>query len=168
MKELFVLRHGKAAYLDPQLDDFDRPLTLSGRQTLTILSEKLKDLQICPELVMCSPARRTRETLEGVIKTLPSFVKVIYEDDFYLASSQLILNKVSSLDDKFRSILLIGHNPGLEQMLVHLAQEDLLLRHVTPLSAGCFVQLECQIERWGQLKTHSAHIKNYFLPNEPQ
>jgi phosphohistidine phosphatase len=168
MKELFVLRHGKAAYLDPQLDDFDRPLTLIGRQTVTILSEKIKDSKICPELVICSPARRTRETLDGLIKALPSFVKIVYEDEIYLASPQFILNKLNSLDDKFRSVLLVGHNPGLEQTLVQLAKDDPLLKHVTPLPTACFIQLDLMIERWGNLKNQCAHIKNYFLPNEPQ
>ncbi|OJV47073.1 MAG: hypothetical protein BGO28_01330 [Alphaproteobacteria bacterium 43-37] len=167
MKELLVLRHGKAAYLDPQFDDFDRPLTLLGRQTVTILSEKFNDSQISPDLVICSPARRTRETLEGLLKALPSFVKVIYDDDFYMASPQLILSKVSCLDDKFSSVLVVGHNPGLEQVLVQLTHDDPLLRHVTPLAPACLVQLELKIGQWNQLKSHCAHIKNYFLPDEP-
>ena len=63
---------------------------------------------------------------------------------------------------------MIGHNPGLEQALVHLAQDDPQLRHVTPLSAACFIHLELEIDHWVDLKNHCAHIKNYLLPNELQ
>lgn len=116
-RRLFVLRHAKSSWSDPDLDDKDRPLAPRGRQAAELLAEHVRANGIRPGQVLVSPAKRTLETLEGVAP--PG--EVIVEPELYGASTKDLLERLRSVPDEIGSVMVIGHNPAMQALVLELA-----------------------------------------------
>ena len=117
-KRLYVLRHAKSSWDDPGLDDHERPLAPRGRRACAGMAEHIRTAGIAPDLVLCSTARRTRETLEGVDP--PG--KRLIEAELYSASTQDLVDRLHRLSDDVSSAMLIGHNPSMQMLVLRLAR----------------------------------------------
>jgi phosphohistidine phosphatase len=122
MRELILLRHAHAEAVAPGQTDLDRPLSSEGTAEAEAAGRWLQAQKLVPDRVLCSPARRTRETMEAVL-TAVGYVDQRLEDSIYDASS----GTLAALADAHREVdrlLLIGHNPGLERLaaLMHSGQ----------------------------------------------
>jgi phosphohistidine phosphatase len=114
-RTLVILRHAKAA--NPQESaDIDRPLTSRGHADAAAAGVWLSHQPYAPDLVLCSPARRARETWHGVAIALSRAPQVQYDDKIYNASAGDLLQVVSEADPDAGAVLLIGHNPGLSEL----------------------------------------------------
>lgn len=114
MRELILLRHAHAESLAPGHSDLDRPLSAEGSAEAEAAGRWLLDNKLVPDRVLCSPARRTRETLEAVLGVV-GYVDQRLEDGMYEASPGVL----AALADAHRDVerlLLVGHNPGLERL----------------------------------------------------
>ena len=114
MKRLYLLRHAKSSWDDPELADHERPLSARGRRAADAIGNYLREHGIEPELVLCSSAARTRETLERI--GLSGEV----ERELYGASASELLARVRELPPSLGSVLLIGHNPGMHDVALAL------------------------------------------------
>src|SRR3954451_4780007 len=121
MKTLYLLRHAKSSWDHPGLADHDRPLAPRGRQAARLMADHLRAEQIVPALVLCSPARRTQETLEALTAAPGDDVPVRIEEDLYGASEEDLLEHLRALREDLDSAMLIGHNPGIQYLAVNLA-----------------------------------------------
>jgi phosphohistidine phosphatase len=119
-KRLFILRHAKSSWNDPGLDDHERPLAPRGRRAVAVLAEHLKADEIDPELVLCSSSRRTRETLEGI----RAGGKHVIEPELYGASTDELLTRLRQVPDEVASVMVIGHNPAIQALVLRLASES--------------------------------------------
>ena len=118
-KRLFVLRHAKSSWDDPGLDDHERPLAPRGRRAVQVLSEHLQANAIHPTLVLCSTARRARETLEGV----DPGGEISIESDLYAASAEQLIERLHRVPDDVDSVMVIGHNPALQIIVLRLTDD---------------------------------------------
>lgn len=114
-RTLVILRHAKAATVEGVLD-FDRPLTPRGHADAAAAGAWLEQRDYRPDLVLCSSARRTRETWHGVALALSAEPEVRYVEEIYSASTDELLELVTDISDEFETALLIGHNPGFSQL----------------------------------------------------
>src|SRR6476659_3405682 len=121
MHTLYLLRHAKSSWDDPTLSDRDRPLAPRGRRDAKRIAKHLARLGIEPELVLCSPALRTRETLELLGPALGASPTVRLEVELYAASSASLLERIRAVPETITSLMLIGHNPGLHELALVLA-----------------------------------------------
>ena len=119
-RTLFLLRHAKSSWADPGMDDHDRPLNGRGRRAAQDIAGILADMAPPPAIVLCSTARRTRETLDGIRPGLAGDPEVRFERRLYLADADVLAAAVRDLPD-VPAALLIGHNPGLHELACHLA-----------------------------------------------
>ena len=117
MKRLYLLRHAKSSWDDPELADHERPLSARGRRAADAIGNYLREHGIEPELVLCSSAARTRETLARI--GLSGEV----ERELYGASANELLARVRELSPRLESVLLIGHNPGMHDLALALTGE---------------------------------------------
>ncbi|MFL5847895.1 MAG: SixA phosphatase family protein, partial [Solirubrobacteraceae bacterium] len=117
MRRLFLLRHAKSSWKDRELADHDRPLAPRGRRATKLIAEHLRQQSVMPAVVLCSSARRTLETLERISPALGEEVSVHIERELYAASEQSLLERLRGLEDGVESVLVIGHNPGLERLV---------------------------------------------------
>jgi phosphohistidine phosphatase len=121
MKDLLLLRHAKSSWADPGMEDVARPLNKRGRRAAALIARWMVDEELRPALVLCSSARRTRETLDLLHQALGNRVPVHIEPGLYLADAATLLARLRKLPREVPSALLIGHNPGLQDLVVELA-----------------------------------------------
>ena len=117
MKNLFLLRHARAVSSSDGLRDFDRSLSDQGRKQAERVGKHLKEQNIGLDLVLSSTALRARETTELVLKAAGRLSEVRYDQRIYEASAQQLLEVVSEIEEDKKEVLLVGHNPGLEELL---------------------------------------------------
>ncbi|MGB0852698.1 MAG: SixA phosphatase family protein [Pikeienuella sp.] len=110
MKKLILMRHAKSGWDDPTLDDHDRPLNQRGRLAATLMGAFLRDANLTPDAALISSAARTQETWARMTLDRPSVVK----PDLYLAGPLAIIGAVQAADDNAQSVLVLGHQPGME------------------------------------------------------
>jgi phosphohistidine phosphatase len=118
---LYVLRHAKSSWDDPTLDDRDRPLASRGRRDAQRLAGFLQRESVAPALVLCSSSLRTRQTLAAILPSLEGDIQVLVADGLYGADVEQLLERLRALPDSVPSVLLIGHNPGLHELVLRLA-----------------------------------------------
>ncbi len=115
MRQLLLLRHAKSDWDDPRLSDHARPLNARGRRAAAAMAQAMRELRLSPDLVLVSSARRTLQTLEA-LTPFEDGPLVEPMDDLYLAPWQRLLDLLRGVPETVRSVLLIGHNPGLHQL----------------------------------------------------
>jgi phosphohistidine phosphatase len=114
-RTLVLLRHAKAD--NPKaVADIDRPLTSRGHADAAAAGAWLSHRGFVPDLVVCSPSRRTRETWHGVALALHTAPDVRYDRGVYTASARDLLDLICAMDDTAGTVMMVGHNPGLSQL----------------------------------------------------
>lgn len=121
MLTLSLLRHAKSSWADPDLDDFDRPLSERGEEAAPRMGAYMAKHDMAPDLILSSPSVRTRQTLDLVLPHLPVVPEVLYEEALYLAPASVLLKRVRKLEAKVRHAMLVGHDPGMHALAVDLA-----------------------------------------------
>ncbi|MGE0094677.1 MAG: histidine phosphatase family protein [Alphaproteobacteria bacterium] len=120
-KTLCLLRHAKSSWADPALDDFDRPLNQRGRSSMVPLGLYIGEKKLHPDSILCSSAQRTRETLSLLLPWLRGEAAIRIERSLYLANANELLMRLRRTEDEASCLLMIGHNPGLEDLAGMLA-----------------------------------------------
>jgi phosphohistidine phosphatase len=166
MKRLLLLRHAKSSWDDPELDDHDRPLAARGRRAATLVAEHLRERAPARMLVLCSSARRTRETLDHIAPALGEIVAVQVETELYDASAERLLERLRAVDDGVDSVLLIGHNTAIEELALLLAGSGSKLPSVRrKYPTGALASLELPAA-WSELRPGVAVLVDFVTPKE--
>jgi phosphohistidine phosphatase len=161
-KRLVLLRHAKSSWSEPGLADHDRPLNGRGRRAAPVVGRHLRDAGLVPDLVLCSSAVRARATLAGL--GLPEEVDVRIEDDLYGADPDEIVARLRTVPDHVGSVLVIAHNPGLEELTELLVADARSCPDRFPTAA--VAELRLPIERWDDLAPHRAVLASFVTPRE--
>lgn len=160
MKTLFILRHAKSSWDNPDLSDFDRPLNSRGLDAARFMGELIYERKLEPQVIVSSPAKRAKQTAI-LVKEIAEIPKpIIFDERIYEASSLSLFNLVREFDDKYESVLIIGHNPGLEDLLRVLTRE---LR-IMPTAALSKVNLD--VENWADLSMNTGTLEFIIRPKE--
>ena len=144
MKKIYILRHAKSSWNDQTLSDFDRPLNERGKRDAPQMGSKLAELSITPDLILSSAAKRAYATAV-VIADKISYPKTLIEkrQDLYLASANKILKKINFVDDTHKSVMIVGHNPGLTDFANNLGQLQ-----VANMPTCALVAIEFNVDEW--------------------
>ena len=121
MLTLSLLRHAKSSWDDPSLQDFDRPLSKRGENAAPRVGAYMAANGLAPDLVLCSPAVRARQTLDLVLPNLAGGPTVAYEESFYLAAPSVLLARLRRIEAKVRHVLIVGHDPGMQGLALELS-----------------------------------------------
>ena len=117
MKTLYLLRHAKSSWKDETLSDIERPLNGRGRKAAQTIGEFLKREKIIPDLVLSSSAVRARQTTDLLLKAANISTDLRFDERIYEAGSERLLQVIKQVEKSKKSVLLVGHNPGLEEFL---------------------------------------------------
>ncbi len=120
MKTLILLRHAKSDWSRAGLADHDRPLNTRGRKAAPLMAAYLEEQGLKPDIVRCSTAKRTKETLEAFLPRLNPTAEITYLEPLYHASATEILRDIVSLPDDQSIALYVGHNPGMHDLALRL------------------------------------------------
>lgn len=160
MKTLYTLRHAKSSWEDPNLADFDRPLNARGLSAAPFMGDLLASKGYHPSLVLCSPALRARQTAELVIRHSNSTADLRFDDRIYEASPQGLMQVISEIDDSIDSVMIVGHNPGMEGFIRYLTGES----EAMPTAALAVVTTG--IESWRELDDGCGTLQAVYRPKE--
>ena len=166
MHSLYLLRHAKSSWSDATLVDHERPLSPRGRRDAKRIADHLLRLGIVPALVLCSTSRRTRETLELVGPALDA-ATVSLESELYAASAETLLERLHAVPEGVGSVMLIGHNPGLEDLALLVASDGPELgRLETKFPTAALATLTLRTATWQRLSEADAVLAAYVVPKE--
>jgi phosphohistidine phosphatase len=121
MLQLIIMRHAKSSWSEGKRDDFERPLSKRGRQAAPAMGRALAQRGLIPELILCSPARRARETLKLALDGMASNPRLDYDDQLYTFGDGTAYLKVIAGQKDSNPLMLIGHNPSIQNLALRLA-----------------------------------------------
>lgn len=160
MKTLFVLRHAKSSWDDPDLADFDRPLNDRGRTAAPFMGEVISQNGFAPDVILSSPAVRARETARLAKDGGDLEAEIRHEPSIYEASPQTLRQVAANIDDSFRSAMIVGHNPGMEGFI------RFLTGRLEPMPTAALAVIDLDIERWQDIGPNSGKLRKLIRPKD--
>ena len=169
MKTLTLLRHAKSSWDDPVARDIERPLNGRGRRGARAIGQAMRDANLHFDRVVASPATRVVETIVEVEDAFGAPLKPHFDERLYLASVDGLLAAVRQTDDRVNTLLLVGHNPGLERFALFLAsagKDRLLDRIAQKYPTGTLAEIALPIERWQDAAAGIGRLVRFVRPRD--
>jgi phosphohistidine phosphatase len=169
MKILTLLRHAKSTWDDPVARDFDRPLNTRGRKAARTVGREMRAQGLEFDAVIASPAVRVIETLRDVGDGYGHALEPRHDQSLYLATPATLLEQIHDVDDRVERLLVVGHNPGLEQLAMLLSGSDetgmmseLELKYPTATVA----EIRFEVDRWADLAAGKGTLVRFIRPRD--
>lgn len=172
MKTLTLLRHAKSGMGEPGQRDFDRTLNAKGQRAAAAMGRHLKSLGMAFDQVIASPAERVRATLEHFGRGYGRLPTARYDQGAYLASAPMLLDLIHAADDAGDRLLVVAHNPGLEDLVLELigdgASEPGRLRDDVEekFPTASAAELSFGVERWAEVAADDATLTRFVRPRD--
>ena len=167
MKTLILLRHAKSGWDDPVARDFDRPLNPKGQRAAVAMGRHMKSLGLEFDAVVASPAVRVVETLEQVATGYGGDLAPAWDKRVYLASAATLLDLVHDLPDGADTVLMAGHNPGLEELVLGLVPGGALRSDVEEkFPTAALAELRFEAERWQDVEPGEGELVRFIRPRD--
>ena len=169
VKTLTLLRHAKSGWDDPLTRDFDRPLNAKGRRAAATVGRHLRDEGLAFDTVVASPALRVQQTLVAVREGYGGDMEPAWDRRLYLASAGALLDVVRELPDATARVLLVGHNPGLEDLVLLLVPDaEAGLRDAVEekYPTASVAELSLAVARWADAAEGGAALTRFVRPRD--
>ncbi|WP_193180797.1 SixA phosphatase family protein [Nisaea sediminum] len=168
-RSLILLRHAKSSWDQPDLNDFDRPLSKRGERAALVVGKFLEQERVRPDLVLCSEARRTMQTWEVIRPFLPRRTALETTASIYEAGLDQLFKALTDFGGAAKTLLMIGHNPGFERLALALCQgqggeDQLRLQDKFPTCALAFIDLD--IEEWSACAPGAGTLTCFVTPKD--
>jgi phosphohistidine phosphatase len=152
MKTLFLLRHAKSENAAPGLTDLNRSLNERGRKEAQALGQYIKKENIRFDLVLCSTAVRARETTELVLASAELTSNVRDDQRIYEAGALRLLEVISESEQSAKAVLVVGHNPALEELI------QLLTDHAAQMPTCTLARIDLNVEEWSNVSENTGNL----------
>ena len=160
MKTLLLLRHAKSDWDDPSLQDFDRPLAARGERDAPQIGKALRKRGPLPDLIISSPAARAKATVKAVVKSGKVKTEIQYNEAIYGASPAELENLINRLPDDSSCAMLVGHNPGFEDLVGRLSGSH---ERMPTAALAC---LEFQVNGWSEIGEQEGKLVWLLTPKQ--
>jgi phosphohistidine phosphatase len=159
MKSVLILRHAKSSWKHPDVNDHDRPLNKRGKRDAPYMGDLLQNEHLVPDLIISSTAKRAYSTAKAVAKAAGYEGDIVLNQSLYAAPPTAYIDVLRNLSNEYTRVLMVGHNPGLEQLVNMLSREE----HVMPTCSLVHVQL--RINSWTEInyKTKGKLLRMWKL-----
>ncbi|MFY9351875.1 MAG: histidine phosphatase family protein [Sphingobium sp.] len=170
MKRLTLLRHAKSDWDDPVPRDFDRPLNKRGEKAARLMGEYAAKRGMRFDLLVASPAVRVVQTLETFFEGYGETLEARWDRRIYLASAPTLCDVVRDLPDSANNVLMAGHNPGFEELILELVPDDgaspLRDDVETKFPTASLAVLDLPIDRWADARASIATLTSFTRPRD--
>lgn len=167
VKRLLLMRHAKSSWDDPKLADAERPLAPRGRKAAARVAKHMKKSGLEPSIVLCTSAVRARQTLEILKSALPESTTVKIEPRLYTAGSKELMNRLRRLSGRARSVLIIGHNPAIQELALELLSDEAQAAEVSKkFPTAALAIFDVRIREWKNLGPGKASLVNFVTPKK--
>ncbi len=161
MKTLLILRHAKSSWKDGNLPDYERPLNKRGERNAPEMGRLLLEKELTPQFIFSSSARRAQQTAELVMQACGYGGKVDFRRALYASGPKIYLDTLRETDDDYQRVMVVGHNPDLEELLV------MLTGSLDALPTAALAEVALPIERWSELDEGvDGELRNLWRPRE--
>ena len=171
MAQLLLLRHAKSSWDDPSVPDHQRPLNAQGERAARLMCNAFAILHLAPDLALVSSSRRTRQTFEA-LRLNGDATEVETTDDLYLADADAILERLRTVPEGARSVLVVGHNPGLYDAAIELVGNDPAARPEPPVMRlldgyppASLAEFSISVP-WAELGTGRGRLRRFPRPED--
>lgn len=154
------MRHAKSSWDNPTMSDRTRPLNERGRRIAPKMGALIRKLEYLPDMIYCSTAQRTRETLELLTSEIGLIPRIHFSDAIYEASVGSLVELIQNTSDEFQSIMIIGHNPGMELCIKFFTDE------LIQMPTATIVLIELNIDSWAEVSISHGKIVDVLRPKE--
>ena len=164
MKTLLLMRHAKSSWKESNIPDYDRPLNRRGKHDAPLMGKLLRDQKINPDLIMSSTALRAETTASLIAKAVRYKGKISLDKSIYNAGPGDLLTLLSNCSEEINSVLLVGHNPTVEEIVQMLTNSP----EIT-MATCAIAHLTLSIDSWSDLKgrqAFSGRLENFWTPKE--
>ena len=159
MKTLLIMRHAKSSWNHPELSDYDRPLNARGKRDAPRIGKHLRQEGLIPDLILTSSAKRARRTANKVAKSCGYTGKVKKLDALYDTVPGVYFETLQALPDKYQRVMVVGHNPTMEQLVNHLTGE------IKQMPTAALAHIELPIQQWNALDLYTrGALVNLWTP----
>ncbi|MBX7094901.1 MAG: histidine phosphatase family protein [Flavobacteriales bacterium] len=160
MIKLILVRHAKSSWNDLQLADVDRPLNDRGKKNAPLMAEVLKSKKILPDIIYCSKAKRSRSTAKRMANVLFKDEKAFEViPEIYEAEIMTLLHIVNRFQDKYKTIMLIGHNPGLTEFLNYLTEAG-----IGNIPTTGVAEIHFPFQHWKEISRDTGNLVYFDYP----
>jgi phosphohistidine phosphatase len=169
LKKLILLRHAKSGWDDPVPRDFDRPLNAKGLRAARAVGRYAREAGIDFDAVVASPALRVTETLAEFASGYGQIPEPSYDRRIYLASAQALLEVIQGVDDGTETVLLVGHNPGLEDLvflLVPEGEDDAREQVEEKYPTASIAEITLGVDHWADTEVGSGTLDRFIRPRD--
>jgi len=160
MKKLYIIRHAKSSWKDLELDDFDRPLNKRGKLNAPFMGEKLKNKKVHPDIILSSPALRTKTTAEIIAKKVKYTKKIVFNEYIYESTPSTLNMILTMIDDKNNIAFLLGHNPE-----INMLAENYVDFYENIVTCGV-VEIEFDCKKWVHISKNNARLISFDYPKK--
>jgi phosphohistidine phosphatase len=167
MKTLTLLRHAKSGWDSAGVRDFDRPLNARGRKAARAMGREMRRLGLAYDLILASPARRVTETLSELAQGYGGAVKTRFDENLYLAPPETLLALVRGADDGEARLLVVGHNPGMEQLALLLSEAGALRDQIAvKYPTAALAEIGFAVAHWRDVAPGEGRLARFIRPRE--
>jgi phosphohistidine phosphatase len=160
VKTLLLLRHAKSSWDDSSLSDFERPLNPRGTKTAPFIGEVLSEKGWQPDVIFSSPAERAKQTATLVKEAGHLTANIEFNDKIYEASQFQLLDALKSAETQAATLLLVGHNPGMEGLL------NLLTGEMQSIPTSGLLRITLNIDSWAEINAGCGRLEDFIKPKE--
>jgi phosphohistidine phosphatase len=160
MKTLYILRHAKSSWDNAALSDFERPLNERGLRAAPLVGGVMKKNRFEPELILSSPAKRAAQTATLIKQSAGIGGAIQFDERIYEASPARLLEVISEQNEKTASVMLVGHNPGLEGLLKFLTGE------LQPMPTAALAVVDLETDKWSEINSSKGNLRTLIRPKE--
>jgi len=160
MRTLFLLRHAKSSWKNKDLPDFERPLNSRGRKAAETMAAVLKQQNVSPELILSSCAVRARETIEIILRSIKVKPDLRFDERIYEAPPARLLEVITQIDKGVQTVLIVGHNPGLEELVSLLTGKD------ETMPTAALAKISFKVSNWANTGDKGGVLEWLIRPKE--
>ena len=165
VKRLMLMRHAKSSWDEPELSDEARPLTKRGRKAAVRMADHIAAAGLTPSVVLCSSAARARETAELLHPALPPKTQIKVEPRLYEAGSSQLLTRIKRLSPGAASVLIVGHNPAMQELVLELAAKSPKVKEIrAKFPTAALAVLEAEVDAWNEITPGDAKLVHFATP----
>ncbi len=163
MKTLYLLRHAKSSWKNPELLDFERPLNRRGKKDAPAMGKFLKSKEVEIELLLCSPAKRACKTAKKVAKEIAyPKQKILYKKEIYEANVADLFGVVQETPNAIASLMIVGHNPSLNDFANLLLSEN----PIENIPTAGIVAISLSINSWQEIEENTGKLLFFEYPKK--
>lgn len=160
MKKLYIIRHAKSDWDNLSLSDFERPLNKRGEKDAPFMAKKLKERGVSADIIISSAALRAKTTAKIIAKELGLSKKIVYDENIYEASANTLYEVIKNIDNKYNTVMLFGHNPGLNMFI------DSLVNVYDNIPTCGIVEIEFECKKWSEISTFNSKLISFDYPKK--